>query len=213
MGLDLTGRRVLVTGASAGIGPAITRAAHGRGPTVVLTARRQELLEQLATELGSRVETLPADLADRAAVSSLLEQAGQVDVLIANAGLPATGPLDGFSADRVDKVLEATIAHEYIADPYRELVALNQDDERARELVGASAAVVLTRMPDLTRELRRQGRNWDEQQLLDPPRAQRTLHAIATGLAQVERELSALRALHDDIAAELRQRIDGIRRS
>lgn len=109
MGLDLTGRRVLVTGASAGIGPAIARAAHARGATVVLTARRAELLEELRAELGGITGALPADLADRDAVTKLIADAGQVDVLIANAGLPATGPLDGFSADRVDKVLEVNL--------------------------------------------------------------------------------------------------------
>jgi short-subunit dehydrogenase len=109
MGLDLQGRSVLLTGASAGIGPAIARAAHARGATLVLTARRQKLLDQLAAELGSRAETLPADLADRDGVATLIEQAGQVDVLIANAGLPATGPLDGFSSERVDDVLEVNL--------------------------------------------------------------------------------------------------------
>lgn len=110
MGLDLQGRRVLLTGASAGIGPAIARAAHARGATLLLTARRTELLDQLASELGGdRAETLPADLADRAAVAALIDSAGQVDVLIANAGLPATGPLDGFSADRIDDVLEVNL--------------------------------------------------------------------------------------------------------
>src|SRR5680860_560563 len=109
MGLDLNGRRVLLTGASAGIGPVIARAAHARGATLVLTARRAELLDQLAADLGGRAETLPADLSDRAAVTKLIGDAGQVDVLIANAGLPATGPLDGFSSERVDKVLEVNL--------------------------------------------------------------------------------------------------------
>jgi short-subunit dehydrogenase len=109
MGLDLQGRRVLVTGASAGLGAAIARAVHARGATVVLTARRAELLDQLRHELGERAETLPADLADRAAVTALPGRAGPIDVLIANAGLPATGPLDGFSEERVDKVLEVNL--------------------------------------------------------------------------------------------------------
>lgn len=109
MGLALQGRRVLVTGASAGIGPSIARASHARGATVVLTARRQELLDQLQAALGDRAETLPADLADRAAVTRLIDRAGAIDVLIANAGLTATGPLGGFTAEHVDKVLEVNL--------------------------------------------------------------------------------------------------------
>jgi short-subunit dehydrogenase len=109
MGLDLQGRRVLVTGASAGLGAAIARAVHARGATVVLTARRAELLDQLRHELGERAETLPADLADRAAVTTLIDQAGRVDVLVANAGLPGTGALEGFSPEEIDRVLEVNL--------------------------------------------------------------------------------------------------------
>ena len=109
MGLDLQGRRVLVTGASAGLGAAIARTVHARGATVVLTGRRAELLDQLQHELGERAETLPADLADRAAVTVLPGQAGPIDVLIANAGLPGTGPLEDLSPEQVDRALEVNL--------------------------------------------------------------------------------------------------------
>lgn len=114
---------------------------------------------------------------------------------------------------RLDRYFAAaTIAHEYIADLHLELVALREDNERTRELLGESAAVILGRMPELTRELRRLELEWGEQELLDPTRGERTLHAIEAGLAEVEPELSALRARQDGIAAELRERIDRARR-
>jgi predicted metal-dependent hydrolase len=115
--------------------------------------------------------------------------------------------------EQLDRYFAATtIAHEYIADLHRELAALQQDSERTWELLRESAAVVLEGMPELTRELRRLERDWTEQELLDPPQAGRTLDAIEAGLTDVEPELSALRERQDEIAADLRGRIDRARR-
>lgn len=110
MGLDLSGRRVLLTGASGGIGHALARALHARGATVVISARRAEVLDGLAAELGGdRVETLVADLADRAATDALPDRAGDVDVLVANAALPASGRLDSFAPEEIDRALEVNL--------------------------------------------------------------------------------------------------------
>jgi 3-oxoacyl-[acyl-carrier protein] reductase len=88
---DLTGKTVLVTGATGGIGAAIARAFHAQGATVAASGRRRELLEQLAGELGSRMHVLPCDLADRDGVEKLVPQAeeamGHVDILVNNAGI------------------------------------------------------------------------------------------------------------------------------
>ena len=81
---------------------------------------------------------------------------------------------DPFAA--VDRYFAAaTIAHEYIADLHRELGALGADSAHTRALLGESAAVVTERMPALTRELRQLREQWEAQNLLDPPRAKRTL--------------------------------------
>ena len=109
MGLDLKGRRVLLTGASGGIGLAVARALHSRGATVVASARREDVLERLCGELGDRAEALPADLSDPADVAGLHERAGVVDVLVANAGLPASGPLLGFEHDQIDRALDVNL--------------------------------------------------------------------------------------------------------
>jgi short-subunit dehydrogenase len=84
----------VVTGASSGIGAATARKLACQGLTVILVARRQERLEQLAQEIqqsGGQAHIIPADLsleAERQRVYSLLEaEYGQVDVLINNAGL------------------------------------------------------------------------------------------------------------------------------
>src|SRR5262245_55088550 len=107
--MELNGRTALVTGASAGIGRVIARALHARGVTVLLSARREELLTDLCAELGERAEAAAADLADPAQVTALAERARAVDVLVANAGVPATGPFDGFSAEDIDLALDVNL--------------------------------------------------------------------------------------------------------
>ncbi len=98
---------MLLTGATGGIGQAIARALDERGARLLLTARRAEQLEQLAAALGGRREVLPADLTYDA--GALAEQAGAVDVLVANAALPASGPIDDFSPEEIDRALDVNL--------------------------------------------------------------------------------------------------------
>ena len=100
--------RILITGATGGIGQAIARAFAAQGAELILTGRRAEVLEPLARELGAT--TLVADLADRDALARLAEAAGPLDVCIANAALPATGRLDELEQDEIDTILEVNLA-------------------------------------------------------------------------------------------------------
>ncbi|MBU3707449.1 MAG: SDR family oxidoreductase [Mycobacterium sp.] len=104
----------LVTGASSGIGAEIARELHRRGYHVVLVARRAELLEQLAAELGTRVSVLTADLSrreDRAALPGRVEDLGvPVDALVNNAGLTTLGPQSGTDTDAELNVIEVDVA-------------------------------------------------------------------------------------------------------
>src|SRR5207302_705133 len=88
---DLTGRTALVTGATGGIGGAITQALHAQGASVAISGTRREVLDAFATRLGERVHVLPCNLSDGAAVEALVPAAeaamGQVDILIAKAGI------------------------------------------------------------------------------------------------------------------------------
>jgi short-subunit dehydrogenase len=105
--MNLGGRTALVTGASGGLGHAITRALVRRGADVVLTARRTELIEALAAETRGRA--ISCDLADRAALERLIDEAGPVDVLVANAGLPASGRITSFSVEEIDRALDVNL--------------------------------------------------------------------------------------------------------
>ena len=107
--VELSGKTALVTGASGGLGIAIARKLHAAGATVKLTARRAELMEELARELGDRAEVLPADLSSADDVRRLADEAGQVDVLVANAGIPGTGRLTEYDPDQIDRVLDVNL--------------------------------------------------------------------------------------------------------
>ena len=105
--MRIEGRRVLVTGATGGIGQAIARALALHGADLVLTGRRADSLRRLATELGAR--THEVDLSDREALTRLVDECAQTDILIANAGLPGTGRLDGLTVGQIDHVLDVNL--------------------------------------------------------------------------------------------------------
>lgn len=105
--LDLRGARVLLTGATGGLGEAIARSLAGRGAALVLTGRRTDVLEPLAAELGATA--LAADLSRPEEVSRLLEGAGDLDVLVANAALPASGHLHDYTAEQISRALRVNL--------------------------------------------------------------------------------------------------------
>jgi NAD(P)-dependent dehydrogenase (short-subunit alcohol dehydrogenase family) len=101
---ELSEHRALVTGASGGLGAAIVRRLATEGTEVVATGRRPEPLESIAAETGS--EVCLCDLANRSSLEGLLETVASVDLFVCNAALPATGPLEDFSVDEIDRALD-----------------------------------------------------------------------------------------------------------
>lgn len=109
----LAGLRVLVTGASQGIGRALVVEAARRGCRVVAAARSAELLAELAAEVraaGGTVETVVADVTDPAGRQAMLDTAvakyGGLDVLVNNAGIGATGHFMDSSPDTLRRIFE-----------------------------------------------------------------------------------------------------------
>lgn len=108
--MQLSGKTVLLTGATGGLGRAIAQAVAERGATLILSSRKGAELEELATSLpGEGHGPIVSDLAEEGAALRLLSEAGDIDVLIANAGLPASGRLDGFSQDEISRALRVNL--------------------------------------------------------------------------------------------------------
>lgn len=108
--MELAGRKALLTGATGGLGRAIALALSERGTTVILSGRKAEALEALAAELpGDGHRVVSTDLAQPGAAEQLAAEAGPVDALIANAGLPGTGRLPDFSAEELTGTLRVNL--------------------------------------------------------------------------------------------------------
>ncbi len=105
---ELRGSRALVTGAYGGLGRAITKALKTHGCEVVVTGRRPEPLHHVAQEVGARA--VVGDLSVRADLHRIIDEAGQLDILVANAALPGTGLLPDWDEDQIDRILEVNLA-------------------------------------------------------------------------------------------------------
>lgn len=106
--MELEGKRVLLSGATGGLGRAIAEQLAGHGAALVLSSRKAEELDRLARSLPggeTRHAVIVADLADPGAAEELVARAGDLDGLVANAALPATGRLESLSSEEVQRAL------------------------------------------------------------------------------------------------------------
>src|SRR6476619_5187084 len=106
--MELRGKRVLITGASRGIGESFARAFAGAGATVALVARTEDSIRALAAELGGTAH--PADLSDPNQVATLVnqveEEAGPIDVLVNNAGVGTPADFANASNEHLRQITE-----------------------------------------------------------------------------------------------------------
>jgi short-subunit dehydrogenase len=115
MPFDFTGRRVLITGASAGIGRAAAKAFVEAGALVLAVARSKERLDALAVELGgpAHVVTFVADVADGPAMDALAQAVlagpGVPDVIVANAGIGLDARFEDTTDDLLRRVFEVNV--------------------------------------------------------------------------------------------------------
>ncbi len=100
---SLDGRKILITGASSGIGEAAAEAIVAEGGAVALGARRKDRLDELASKLDGTAVAIEADIASEEQAKALVEQAaeemGGLDGLVNNAGVMLLGPLQGADPD------------------------------------------------------------------------------------------------------------------
>jgi short-subunit dehydrogenase len=110
---DLKGKRIIITGASSGIGRALTIEAARRGAAILATGRNEERLldtVQAARQAGGRVEAHVADVTEAADRDRLIHTAeqkfGGLDVLVNNAGVGATGHFQYAGPERLRQIME-----------------------------------------------------------------------------------------------------------
>ncbi len=112
--MDLKDKVVVVTGASSGLGLAFSEALVAKGAHVFGVSRRRETLEAIRDDLGERFHPLPCDVTDEVQVKMAFEavarEAGQLDVLINNAGLGKFGPLDGMPTEHWTVQMETNLS-------------------------------------------------------------------------------------------------------
>lgn len=149
----LTGSRVLVTGASKGIGAAICGRLAAEGARLVLSARDESSLRALADDLaekhGTETVCLPADLSEPEAPARLAEAAWEafdgVDVLVNNAGMSITGPATTMSRADWDTVMTVNLhAPALLAADLGGRMA----DSGAGRIVTIGSAAALRALPD-----------------------------------------------------------------
>ncbi|MGF6768463.1 NADP-dependent 3-hydroxy acid dehydrogenase YdfG [Paraburkholderia sp. GAS199] len=116
MSNNIAGKVVVITGASSGLGAATARMLAARGASVVLGARRLEMMNALADEIraaGGKVEVVATDVTSAAQVKNLIDTAvktfGRIDVLVNNAGLMAIAPMSEVKVEEWDRMIDINV--------------------------------------------------------------------------------------------------------
>lgn len=104
---------VIIMGASSGIGAATTRLLANNGAKLVIAARREDKIQQLAKEVGGEVYPLKADVTKRQQVEAVIDLAmekfGKIDVIFNNAGIMPQGNLNKLQYDQWQNMLDINI--------------------------------------------------------------------------------------------------------
>ncbi|KQP44880.1 oxidoreductase [Brevundimonas sp. Leaf280] len=113
---NITGKTVVITGASSGMGAAAARHLAAKGAAVVLGARRSDRIDALVaeiTEAGGKAIAVPTDVTKREdlqrLVGAAVETYGRIDVLINNAGVMPLSPLERVKIDEWDQMIDVNL--------------------------------------------------------------------------------------------------------
>ena len=116
MNENISGKVVVITGASSGLGEATARLLARQGAIVVLGARRADRIDALASELtatGAKALAVATDVTKREQVKNLVDVAvksfGRIDVMLNNAGVMPLAPLERLKTDEWDQMIDVNI--------------------------------------------------------------------------------------------------------
>ncbi len=117
--INLKGKKVLLTGATGGIGEEIAKSFIVQGAFVVMSGTNQEKLEKLSTKLGSSNTILPCNLSNESEVEALFEKAeelagGQIDILVCNAGITRDGLILRMKNEDFSQVIDINLKSTFI---------------------------------------------------------------------------------------------------
>jgi len=114
--MRFTGKVVVITGASSGIGAALSKEFAAQGATVVLAARRLDRLEELKQEIektGAKALAVECDVTSEESVNAAFEKVrtelGQIDVVVANAGFGVTGNIDRLKVSDIERQFDTNV--------------------------------------------------------------------------------------------------------
>lgn len=154
---DLTGKTVVVTGASSGLGADAAKAYAEAGANVALLARRKERLDVLEAEIelsGCKALAVECDVSDedsvKAAIGMVTEHFGGIDILLNNAGIVISGSVEEISPADWDKVMGVNVKGIYLMSRY--VVPYMRKNKYGRIVNIASInAVIADKNPELAR--------------------------------------------------------------
>lgn len=106
---DFGGRRVLITGAAGGLGSAISNAFAGHGAELLLADRDGAGLTKVSEAISTKTSFKTYDQADLQSVAALAQWAGQVDVLVNNAGILSVGPIIDTDPETIELVVQTNL--------------------------------------------------------------------------------------------------------
>src|ERR1700722_17802044 len=113
---NITGKVVVITGASSGIGESTAKLLAQQGARVVLGARRKDRIDAVAKEIsatGGKAIGFATDVTKRAEVEALIQKAvdnfGRVDVIVNNAGIMPIAPIEALKVDEWDRQIDVNI--------------------------------------------------------------------------------------------------------
>ena len=143
--MTLSGRTVLITGASSGLGRHFAKIAAAAGARVAIAARRKDRLKALADEIGANAFAVEMDVEDEASIIAGFDAAearlGPVDGVIANAGMNAQGMALDLPAEDFDRVLRVNLRGAFLTareGARRMIAAGSKESGRGRVLLVAS---------------------------------------------------------------------------